>query len=86
MNETFRVMKPGGRLVISDMHVPETLFGAAIAHTSRWLLFQPEIGENIRGVLPKVMENAGFRRPRLVITYFGYISVFVTVKPGGSQS
>jgi len=79
--EAFRVIKPGGRLVVSDMHIPETIMGTLIAHASRWLLFQPQIGENIRGVLPKVMENAGFKKPRLIKTYLGYITLFITEKP-----
>jgi ubiquinone/menaquinone biosynthesis C-methylase UbiE len=77
----FRVLKPGGRLVVSDMHTPTSLFGALISHVSRWLLFQPEIGENISGVLPEVIRQAGFQPPRLVATYFGYISIFSTIKP-----
>ena len=86
MAEAFRVLKPGGRLVISDMHIPETFPGALIAHTSRWLLCQPEIGENIQGVLPGLMTEAGFFPPRKIKTYFGYICVFHTRKPGGNAS
>jgi hypothetical protein len=75
------VLKPGGRLVVSDMHTPTHLFGALISHVSRWILFQPEIGENISGVLPILIREAGFQPPRLVATYFGYISIFSTTKP-----
>ncbi|MCF6247651.1 MAG: methyltransferase domain-containing protein [Desulfobacula sp.] len=79
--EAFRILKPGGRLVVSDMHIPETILGFLIAHASRWLLFQPQIGENIRGVLPEVIENAGFVKPRLIKTYLGYITLFLSEKP-----
>jgi ubiquinone/menaquinone biosynthesis C-methylase UbiE len=79
--EAFRVLKPGGKLVVSDMHIPETIMGKLIAHASRWLLFQPQIGENIRGVLPSVIESAGFAKPRLIKTYLGYITLFLSEKP-----
>jgi hypothetical protein len=42
---------------------------------------QPQIGENIRGVLPDVIAGAGFLRPDIVATYFGYIALFNTRKP-----
>lgn len=78
--EAFRVLKPGGKLVVSDMHIPETIMGSLIAHASRWLLFQPQIGENIRGVLPSIIERAGFVKPRLIKTYLGYITLFLSEK------
>jgi len=79
-SEADRVLKPGGRMVIVDMHSPDSFFGKLISHVSRYILMQPEIGENIRGVLPGLIEEAGFDPPELAAMYFGYIAVFATRK------
>ena len=55
--------------------------GSLISHASRWILFQPQIGENIRGVMPDLIEKTGFAKPEIITTYFGYISVFLSRKP-----
>ena len=81
LSEAYRVLVPGGRLVIADMHKPTTWMGALVSHISRWFFLQPQIGENIRGVLPQLIEKAGFQPPKHVSTYFGYIATFTSRKP-----
>jgi hypothetical protein len=67
---------------VADMHTPTTFMAKLLSYGARWFFMQPQIGENIAGILPDVMLSAGFEQPQLRAMFFGYIAVFATHKPG----
>ncbi|RMD75999.1 MAG: methyltransferase domain-containing protein [Lentisphaerae bacterium] len=81
LREIYRTLIPGGVLCIVDMHKPTTVLGALISHFSRWLLMQPQIAENIHGILPDLIREAGFDEVKLCHRYLGYIACFIARKP-----
>ena len=78
--EMYRVLAPGGRLITADIDKPSNLLGWLTGWLGRWLLFQPEIGENLRGLLPGLIAEAGFVEVRRVAHVHGLISFFSATK------
>ena len=80
--EMYRVLVPGGLLITADIDRPTTLLGWLTGWLGRWLLLQPELAENLRGLLPELMTEAGFGEVRQVAHVHGLISFFRAVKGG----
>jgi ubiquinone/menaquinone biosynthesis C-methylase UbiE len=78
--EMFRVLRPGGTLVTADVDRPTTLLGALLGWGARYLLVQKELVDNLRGELPELMTEAGFREVRRVDHLYGLVSFFTAVK------
>lgn len=74
--EMHRVLKPGGRAVIVDVDVPDSLFGKLCAWSGYLLFRQEEIRENINGRLREALHGSDFDTVRLVSRHNGYISIF----------
>jgi ubiquinone/menaquinone biosynthesis C-methylase UbiE len=83
--EMYRVLRPGGRLVTADIDRPTTLVAKIIGWGARWLLFQKELVDNLRGELPQLMREAGFVDVRREEHLYGLVSFFTSRRPEGSR-
>jgi|GEM_PF-156555 len=75
LQEIARVLKPGGILLVADMDRPYTRLGWLMSWVA-WKLFrQPEIKENMDGLLRELIPAAGFSGLREIGRFSGYIRV-----------
>lgn len=78
--EMYRVLKPGGQLCTADIDRPTTRLAGFIGWAGRYLLFQPELEDNLNGKLPELMREAGFRDVRQREHLYGLASFFTARK------
>jgi ubiquinone/menaquinone biosynthesis C-methylase UbiE len=78
------VLKPGGRLLIADYGRQRTLLMRLLFRQVQMLDGFDNTEPNAKGVLPELIQNAGFTIPderRVVPTPTGSISIYVAEKP-----
>jgi SAM-dependent methyltransferase len=79
--EMLRVLRPGGELHVADFDRPHTCLMRAISLVTRHF---EEVGDNIQGLLPAMVCDAGFeevRRTSRLATAFGTVAIYTAIKP-----
>ncbi len=82
LDEVYRVLKTGGQVYIADLGKPHTAWGRIFSIFSPWL---EETSDNFKGLLPIMMQQAGFEHveePIRYATLFGTLSFYVGQKLG----
>lgn len=87
LREAYRVLKPGGRLVLAEFGAPVNLPGRLSGWYLRavWGRILPAIGrgcdDNLAGRLPGLIAAAGFGSVTTVAVWKGMVHVMAAVKP-----
>jgi len=82
--EMWRVLAPGGRLVVTDYATPKGLFGQLAALPMRVNFYEYVRGQ-IGGELERMFDAEGLGPVEVVNVFLGYIRVFRIVKPGARR-
>ncbi len=67
MQEVLRVLKPGGQFLLADFGVPGNLI---MSMMSRVLLKIEDVSDNVQGLMPGMMKQAGFADVSELETFF----------------
>ena len=78
--EMWRVLAPGGRLIVTDYGRPQSPVGY-IASAPMRFDFHEYVRPQLRGELEDIIASAGIGEPVLVASFLGYINVLRIVKP-----
>lgn len=78
LKEVFRVLKPDGRLLIVDFDTPTNLLGKVLSYI---LSFEEYVESNLEGIIPRIMEQVGFKEVRRCGSKYGVISFIKGITP-----
>ena len=81
LSENMRVLKPGGSFLTIDIDKPDNFFAWLFVMAGYVCFVQPAIKENIDGLLPSLISEAGFEDLKLVKKRWGMVSVYHCIKP-----
>jgi len=80
--EVYRILRPAGQFLLADFGVPH---GPVMAFLSSVLGLVEDIGDNVKGLLPVMMTEAGFQDvavAREIASPFGTMAFYRGRKPG----
>jgi SAM-dependent methyltransferase len=84
LTEVYRVLKPGGKLLIGDWSKPSGPVMRLLFYPIQWLDGFATTQDNVAGKLPAIIEAANFENVKLmetVNTVFGTLGIYIASKP-----
>lgn len=85
LGEVFRILRPGGQLHVADWGKPQNQIMRLAFLTVQMLDGFSTTADNVKGLLPELFQNAGFRdikESAQFMTLFGTLSLYSARKPG----